>query len=517
MITWAKGMIHMDKIRLFIVDDEPMSIQYFKSFFVGCDRYEVVGEAYDGKRAYEEIKRVNPDLIFADISMPVMDGLILAEKLLEEDKNTKIILLTSYRDFDYAKKGLELGVTSYLLKHEIDQKLLWDEIEKTMEKVLIQKRRDKQLFDHNLKKFMTSCHNEREDIPFCSYRKKDNFFLMEVIENVPLVTGEKKAEGAMDKINWGEIENYKEQCLWCRGILDIKEGHWLVLCFIEPAYNYSILREEIYKFGNKIQALFRSNYYRASILISETTGNFYELPYIYKELIEFEDIVQFMGLENIIYRIDLKLRGHKKIDSNLTLALLGELHNGEEKSKQCIKNILESAVGAGKIKEFRTIIEDVLKILDHFSLKEQIDFNVFEQKKDLYTIEDTEAWLEELVYQLFAEKEKNRNYGFSPNIRMALYFMQKNYGRNISVLEIAEACNLSESYLRKCFKQETGGNIVDYLTNIRIAKAKELLKDQNCKVIEVYHKVGFTSSQYFSNVFKKITGHSPSEYKKLNS
>lgn len=102
----------MDIIRLFIVDDEPMSIQYFKSFFTNHERYLVVGEACDGKRAYEKIKVLKPDLIFADISMPVMDGLTLAEKLLSEDEMTKIILLTSYRDFDYAKRGLRMGVTS---------------------------------------------------------------------------------------------------------------------------------------------------------------------------------------------------------------------------------------------------------------------------------------------------------------------------------------------------------------------------------------------------------------------
>ena len=124
----------MDRIKLFIVDDEPMAIEYFKSYLAGLDQYELVGEAYDGRMGYELIREKRPDIIFVDISMPVMDGLTLAEQLLKDSRTWKIILLSSYREFDYAKKGLEIGITSYLLKHQITQDILAAEIEKAMGK-----------------------------------------------------------------------------------------------------------------------------------------------------------------------------------------------------------------------------------------------------------------------------------------------------------------------------------------------------------------------------------------------
>lgn len=101
-------------INIYIVDDEQMAIQYFhyllKNTEMDC---EIVGEATNSMTAFKEIIRLKPDIVFADINMPVMDGLELSEAILKS-VNTKIFLLTSYRDFDYVKKGLSIGVSDYI-------------------------------------------------------------------------------------------------------------------------------------------------------------------------------------------------------------------------------------------------------------------------------------------------------------------------------------------------------------------------------------------------------------------
>lgn len=99
-------------------------------------------------------------------------------------------------------------------------------------------------------------------------------------------------------------------------------------------------------------------------------------------------------------------------------------------------------------------------------------------------------------------------------IGLCLEYIHKNFEKNISVQDIANAANISEGHLRKCFKNELNITVVDYLTNYRIRRAKKMMKSGEYKISEIYEKVGFTSSQYFSYVFKKIEGVTPSEFLK---
>lgn len=184
----------MEKIKLFIVDDEPMSIVYFKSFFEGLTKYEIIGEAFDGKSAQTMIQKCNPDIIFADISMPVMDGLSLAEHLLKDNPDTKIILLTSYKDFDYVRKGLEIGVTSYLLKHQISQEILISEIDKIMEKVVVHKEKEKKLLHYNMRNFLVAKADNNNGVPNCLYRKEDEFLVLDLVLDEPIICSEPIAD-----------------------------------------------------------------------------------------------------------------------------------------------------------------------------------------------------------------------------------------------------------------------------------------------------------------------------------
>ena len=123
----------MGKIQIYIVDDEWMAVEYLKALLKEASpTYEVVGEAFHGYVAYEEILKLRPDIVFVDIQMPGMTGIELAEKIVGSECNPSVIFLTSYRDFDFVKKGMDLGIASYLLKNELTTELLKKEISKIM-------------------------------------------------------------------------------------------------------------------------------------------------------------------------------------------------------------------------------------------------------------------------------------------------------------------------------------------------------------------------------------------------
>ena len=112
------------RITIYVVDDEWMAIQYFQYLMERTNiEYELVGQSTNSMKALKEIISLKPDAVFMDINMPVMDGLELSRQILEQI-SVKIFLLTSYRDFDFVKRGIQIGVADYILKNELTEKEL---------------------------------------------------------------------------------------------------------------------------------------------------------------------------------------------------------------------------------------------------------------------------------------------------------------------------------------------------------------------------------------------------------
>ena len=125
-----------------------------------------------------------------------------------------------------------------------------------------------------------------------------------------------------------------------------------------------------------------------------------------------------------------------------------------------------------------------------------------------------EAWITNLIEitkeaGAIAERKMNSYY-----INQILDYVQKNYRRDLSLEEVAEYVNLSSGYLSNYFKEKVGMNFVDYLTKLRIEKAKELLMHTNEKIYKIAEDVGYQNSQYFVTIFRKKTGVTPAEYRK---
>jgi YesN/AraC family two-component response regulator len=98
-------------------------------------------------------------------------------------------------------------------------------------------------------------------------------------------------------------------------------------------------------------------------------------------------------------------------------------------------------------------------------------------------------------------------------VERAKEFIRTNYMNKIELQDIANHVHLNPSYLSRTFKRVTGDSIVNYITKYRIEKSKELLTSSDCKLCAIAEKVGISDTSYFSNIFKKITGYSPSEFK----
>ena len=130
------------KITIYVVDDEWMAIQYFQYLMERTNiEYELVGQSTNSMKALKEIISLKPDAVFMDINMPVMDGLELSRQILEQI-SVKIFLLTSYRDFDFVKRGIQIGVADYILKNELTEKELERVLSKASQELYVEKKKN---------------------------------------------------------------------------------------------------------------------------------------------------------------------------------------------------------------------------------------------------------------------------------------------------------------------------------------------------------------------------------------
>lgn len=498
-------------IKLYIVDDEKMAIDYFKKLTEAISpACKVVGEALHGPTALGEIPKVQPDIVFVDISMPVMNGLELAEKILKQNRNQNLVFLTSYREFDYVKKGMELGVSRYLLKNELTAESLGEEINGIMEQIRLEKMHLHTYQEYNLKQFLESESGAGEGLQNIYRGSSLNRYALIVIKRMsPVCIETCFAEHLHFDSLILEKQDYPEG-LTCRGAVRMSEELWVTVFFIhEQVSDSSMLLEEAYRM---IQEAFVQTGDRFSLVISDITKNFTDLPRVYKRIARLSQHMLCMG-NGTVYRqqeVEQALTDAVRTDFYMSdlVALLDEEKQAE--AEQLVGQLFEET-RTYTIQEFTRMLLELHGVIRRYGIRKKVDANVFPVQTEFYSVEEAKAYTLELISVVFLHLHEQEENQYSRNVMLILDYIQKHYAENISLQDIAEAVQLSEGHARKCFKQEVGTTVVDYLTEYRIKRAKELIKSGE-RITSVYEKAGFTSSQYFSYVFKKNEGISPSEY-----
>lgn len=507
------GRFMNEKSRIYIVDDEMMAIAYFKSLVrEASDDIEIVGEALQGAAAYPEICRLKPDIIFVDISMPVMNGLQLAGKLLKADKTVKIVLLTSYRDFDYVKKGMEMGVVSYMLKNELTGETLKEEIEKIMSSLKEERHKAHMYAEHNLRKFLTSQAAEEEDIIYRNHPLQ-RYGLLYICEDQPLsLDGENKRLSVYD----GELLEMLEYPggLVCRSAVVMGEGRWCTIFFIDV--NVAVSKDLLMQAGEVIRSAMLQKGIHVSCIASRATKKFLELPDLYKELADLSDYTFFCGGDRVLWQEELQKCCKTDPDyDGLMLQLMYTLDEEDQNASEfTLHQMLEKYKAAYSKTEYTRILREIRGILKRYAERKKVEAGIIWENHVFASVLQVEEWLYEGMNEIYERLHSYKGEQYSRMIGLCLEYIHKNFEKNISVQDIANAANISEGHLRKCFKNELNITVVDYLTNYRIRRAKKMMKSGEYKISEIYEKVGFTSSQYFSYVFKKIEGVTPSEFLK---
>lgn len=532
--------------KVLIIDDESIIRKGIKNIInwkqLDC---EVVADASDGIEGIELIKKHLPEIIITDIRMPGMDGLSMIKQVKGIVPNSKIIILTGYRDFDYVQEAIKCGAFDFLLKpskieeltavltravNEInDQNIRHMEIDRF--KVLFEQSipilREKLLYDviYGLNT------NEVEIIEKMKMFNIDikNFVLV-VMEND---YDEKSNSTQYDKhlYQFGIVNSFEEIFAEKYEVLSITLNSSRVGFVIQKPDKSSINIEEVSEKCSYLQEVINNGFgFTVTIAVSSNGEAALELPDKLKECLGSLEYKSYMGNNSIIQYSDLnsffRYEDYSTLDK-YQKQLLESIKSGNERFvKVTIQNISRyvttNKININYLKNFYyTTLSSINNIRISVSAAE-VD-KKHEEGKDIASLlklieksestEELNSLLEEVAIKIASKVNNFNNKSIKLILRKALDYIQEHYSEQVTLNEVAENIYVSTFYISRMFKKELGKSFVDYLNDVRIEKAKELLKDVKYKTYEVAEIVGISDPHYFSKLFKKYSGMTPSEYR----
>lgn len=527
--------------KVMIVDDEVLVRVGLKSTIDWEDLgFAVVAEASNGEQAYEAYLKHKPDVILTDIKMPKQDGLWLTKKIRQENQQVKILMLTCYNDFAYAREALKSGADDYILKSEAeDEELIriMTGIKESLDSELgeYEKRhRLKMQMDTNLstlkgKLLEDLLKVDRETIETVILRCSQLGFPLEGSRFAFVAFFRDDAERKADfpDLEWQNMNN---------AIVNIVSG----------MLNENKLSYLVSDSGNEFLFLLSKSGLGAAELQSLTdavrssVGRYFDIPVsavtsrIFHDIRSAPDICmdlhvkaeQLFYLEEsvIVQASDTDLRKVNifSIKKSYEQQLISHMDQEEEERaltviEQTEAFFRENTARTVEVKLFYSnMISTILERYHHCFGEgdEPADYAGYHHRIMAITrIRNIVTLFREIISRVIRNIKAYRLDNSNHIIKKAIDYIEKNYDKEISLQSLSAYLNLSKHYVCYLFKKETGDNISLYVNKVRIEKAKRLVLETNCKIKEIYDRLGYSDQQYFCKIFKKITGMTVMQYR----
>ncbi len=533
----------MSLYRIMLVDDEEeVRTSIIKKIKWEETGFIVVGDAENGQDALDKIEIYEPDVILTDIKMPYIDGLELARRVKKNYPSIRIVIFSGFDEFEYAKQAIQCKVTEYIVKpvngEELTQILI--QIRNSLDKELEEKRSIKTLRD-----------SYKKNLPLL----KEHFFL-------DMVHGKMDAETIALKLQEYDLQNLigsnlviaSTEISISTDTVDIShpynEQDYLTLlverCLEEKLggiYEYALFhssgRIHMIIALNEFQSLLnlmgllnhackeckRIHNLDITIGLGEAYPQFEQVKQSYKEAKAALGYQKIMGKGVTIYIKDVEPLNHRKrvefvTEKDLIAAIK---FGGKEDVLQCIQGTFDN-MHEQKLHtvEYQLYIVSFVHMIVKLLNETGIDpLHIFESTVDLNDLitslqdsEDLKKWLLQVCNKISDHIGKDREHTTQNVINSAKLFIEKNYSDALlSVEMLCQHLHITPTYFSTIFKKETGQSYVSYLTQLRMEKAKEFIELSDEKTYVIARKVGYEDPNYFSYVFKKQYGVSPSRFR----
>ena len=506
--------------RVLIVDDELLVRMGFRSIldWESCG-FTVVGDAENGEEALEKIRVLKPDLVFTDLKMDRMDGFELMNACMRDYPSVKFIVLSGYNDFENVRQAMRCGALDYVFKLDVTpeqlRKILSEIKWETPEPVPVGQSGRRAMRASAVRRAIAGeipPEEARESFArmFPAVRWERPFRLITVaIDDSELRRGnahQRLSQSAIVEIESICEEVFAEQAVVCpfqadRALMIWQQGSVEALSSLQSAYARA--EEYVKRYLNQ----------SVTAVISESHPNLRALPQAHLQ-----------NEETLSYRYLLdhgRIHGYHPVAqpdsvtppidmSALDAALAG--HNGEHLSAACEAAFSQMSKRRGyPLHKLRVNLLDML-----FAIKRVYPTvaawtdengytlaNLIQRSDRLSTVREGFA---KAVAQCTGEKEAR---SLRPEIQMIVRYVREHPAQELSVSGAAQLARLSESYFAHIFKREMGMSFVDWYNRERIERARQLLCQSDMRVNEIAASVGIDNANYFSILFKKLTGKTP--------
>lgn len=532
-------------LKVFLVEDESVIREGLRDK-IPWEQYgfTFVGAAADGEMALPQIRKLRPDVLITDIKMPFMDGLSLSKIVSKEFPKTKIIIISGYDDFDYARQAIEVGVEQYLLKPVTRM---------TLRKVLLEvKEKIEQEMEQS--DYQTQFQNEMHEYEQLSRRR---FF-------------ERVFEGTLSV-----KEIYEEAA---RRSIEINASCYNILLLYLKEKESALSEEGIDIFMRKQDEilhyflrhpqyiLFRWNVNSYGVLVKGETAQMEELvqrslEQIKSSCVSLEDKAEwYVAVGKLVERLSLLPQCFQTVNHYFaTRFLMPNLHIltettladhlslPEDKSIDYVDSakmdpeIIRDFLSRGSSTEIQEFVESYL-----YNIREALESRMFRDYVVLNIRFTITAYVESIggtreeykerlensnrdmhmkpdeVFDYFVDmlqaalsiRDKESSYQSGKMLRKVLEYIDENYTKDtLSLNSTAAAVDVSANYLSAIFSQNMQKTFIEYVTSKRMEKAKKLLRGTDRSTSEIAAEVGYKDPHYFSFVFKKTQGLSPREYR----
>lgn len=532
-------------LKVFLVEDESVIREGLRDK-IPWEQYGFwfVGEAGDGEVALPLIRKLKPDVLITDIKMPFMDGLSLSEMVKEEFPRTKIIIISGYDDFEYARRAIVAGVDQYLLKPitraalrnvllEIKEKIEQDmeqkdyqtrfqdemqefeqfSLRRFFEKILDGKLSVKEIYEEAAKLSLqidAPCYNL---LLFSFYEKENqtsgtdqNFFLRRQDEifhyflrhpQYILFRLNVNSYGVLIKSEEAQMEKLAENGL----------DHIRRVCIPEESRIswYVAVGEVVERLSMLPQCYLQASHYFAYRFVMPGTHILTE-----KTLSEYLSVQEEKGMDNV----DFLQMDPEIIRDFLFRGNENEIHDFAESYFANIRHALKSLMFRGYV--FFNIRVAVVTFLESFGAEQ--DGYLEEIKQRAQMVHDNEEELYEYFISMLQTamriRDQINNYQGNKLFKKALDYIDEHFDQeSLSLSLVAEQTGMSPNYLSTVFSQNMQKTFIEYVTEKRIEKAKKLLRQTDKPSGEIAREVGYRDSHYFSFVFRKLQGCNPREYR----
>lgn len=529
-----------DTLKVIILDDEYL-IRNLIKMKVNWEEVnmEVVGEAGNAEQALEMVDKLNPDIIFTDICMPSMDGIEFSRRVVEKYPHTKIIIVTGYDDFEYARSSIKLGICDFILKPINSPELM---------QILI--------------KLRNTIDSER------NYEKEYNQLKKQVEESMPILREKFLNELLFEQLTSKEIISKFEYFK-----MNIYPHNTFQIALVEVENSLKDERKEENKIlismrcFNTIQHFFREDNYvsvffdngkritilsnsekvdllescellkkiiidtlecSASFGVGMRKGEAENIRFSYKEAMEAVNYKVIVGKNQVISYTDIHVGEniqHNRDEDKIRKLSLFVNAGAKERAVEILEQICTTSSNdyLETMEKMRLEALDVLFVCQRIASEQKIDLaGILKSHEKINTLilkadnlPKLKECMKEYVENITGLIKKSNDVKANSFIEDIKEYLNNNIANpNLSLSGVAKEFFISSGHLGRLFKQQTSQTFIEYLTAIRIKKVQKLLLETNLNGSQISERVGISDSHYLSILFKKQTGLCINEFKK---